>query len=333
MPQVTKKNEKILITGGAGYVGAVLTPYLLEKGYKVTVLDLMIYGETVLKKNSNLKIIKGDIRDINLLKKELPNHDVVIHLACISNDPSFELDPKLGKSINLEAFKPLVEISKQSLIKRFIYASSSSVYGLKKEKEIHENISLEPLTDYSKYKAECEVILKKYESENFTPIIIRPATVCGYSSRQRLDVIVNIFTNLAYHKRKISVFGGKQLRPNIHIKDMAKAYDVLINAQKSKVSGEIFNVGYENKTVLDLANIVKSVLGDDIQLVETPTDDNRSYHISSKKIKKILNFDPEFTIKNAVNDLRIAFEKNLLPNSLTDENYFNIRRMQSIKLS
>ena len=333
MPQVTEKNEKIFITGGAGYVGAVLTPYLLEKGYKVTVLDLMIYGETVLKKNSNLKIIKGDIRDINLLKKELPNHDVVIHLACISNDPSFELDPKLGKSINLEAFKPLVEISKQNLIKRFIYASSSSVYGLKKEKEIHENISLEPLTDYSKYKAECEVILKKYESENFTPIIIRPATVCGYSSRQRLDVIVNIFTNLAYHKRKISVFGGKQLRPNIHIKDMAKVYDVLINAQKSKVSGEIFNVGYENKTVLDLANIVKSVLGDDIQLVETPTDDNRSYHISSKKIKKILNFDPEFTIKNAVNDLRIAFEKNLLPNSLTDEKYFNIRRMQSIKLS
>ena len=333
MPQVTKKNEKILITGGAGYVGAVLTPYLLEKGYKVTVLDLMIYGETVLKKNSNLKIIKGDIRDINLLKKELPNHDVVIHLACISNDPSFELNPKLGKSINLEAFKPLVEISKQNLIKRFIYASSSSVYGLKKEKEIHENISLEPLTDYSKYKAECEVILKKYESENFTPIIIRPATVCGYSPRQRLDVVVNILTNLAYHKRKISVFGGKQLRPNIHIKDMAKVYDVLINAQKSKVSGEIFNVGYENKTVLDLANIVKSVLGDDIQLVETPTDDNRSYHISSKKIKKILNFDPEFTIKNAVNDLRIAFEKNLLPNSLTDEKYFNIKRMQSIRLS
>ena len=325
--------SKILITGGAGYVGAVLTPYLLNKGHKITVIDLMIYGEEVLNKNPNLRIIKGDIRDIDLLKKELPNHDVVIHLACISNDPSFELDPKLGKSINLEAFKPLVEISKQNLIKRFIYASSSSVYGLKKEKEIHENISLEPLTDYSKYKVECEVILKKYESENFTPIIIRPATVCGYSPRQRLDVVVNILTNLAYHKRKISVFGGKQFRPNIHIKDMAKVYEVLINAQKSKVSGEIFNVGYENKTVLDLANTVKNVLGDDIQLVETPTDDNRSYHISSKKIKKILDFDSEFTIKNAVNDLRTAFEKDLLPNSLTDEKYFNIKRMKSIKLS
>ena len=280
--------SKILITGGAGYVGAVLTPYLLNKGHKITVIDLMIYGEEVLNKNPNLRIIKGDIRDTDLLKKELPNHEVVIHLACISNDPSFELDPKLGKSINLEAFKPLVEISKQNLIKRFIYASSSSVYGLKREKEIHENISLEPLTDYSRYKVECEAILKKYESENFTPIIIRPATVCGYSPRQRLDVVVNILTNLAYHKRKISVFGGKQLRPNIHIKDMAKVYDVLISAPKSKISGEIFNVGYENKTVLDLANTVKSVLGNDIQLVATPTDDNRSYHISSKKIKKIL---------------------------------------------
>ena len=172
--------SKILVTGGAGYVGAVLTPYLLNKGHKITVIDLMIYGEEDLNQNPNLRIIKGDIRNADLLKKELPNHEVVIHLACISNDPSFELNPKLGRSINLDAFKPLVEISKHSSIKRFIYASSSSVYGLKSEKEIHENISLEPLTDYSRYKAECEIILKKYESENFTPIVIIPATVCGY---------------------------------------------------------------------------------------------------------------------------------------------------------
>ena len=154
----------------------------------------MIYGAEVLKKNKNLKIIKGDIRDINLLKKELPGHDVLIHLACISNDPSFELNPKLGKSINLNAFEPLVKISKDSLIERFIYASSSSVYGLKKEKEIHEDIVLEPLTDYSKYKVECEKILKINKTDEFTPIIIRPATVCGYSPRQRLDVVVNILT-------------------------------------------------------------------------------------------------------------------------------------------
>ena len=324
--------SKILITGGAGYVGAILTPYLLNKGHKITVIDLMIYGEKVLSKHPNLRIIKGDIRDISLLKKELPNQEIIIHLACISNDPSFELNPKLGRSINLEAFKPLVEISKSSLIKRFIYASSSSVYGLKSEKEVHENISLDPLTDYSRYKVECEIILKKYESENFTPVVLRPATVCGYSPRQRLDVVVNILTNLAYHKRKISVFGGDQLRPNIHIKDMVKAYDVLIDAKKSEVSGEIFNAGYENKTVLDLANTVKTVIGEDVQLKSTPTDDNRSYHISSEKIKKVLGFESKYTISDAVTDLKIAFKKGLLPNSLHDDKYFNIKRMQSTKL-
>ena len=325
--------SKILITGGAGYVGAVLTPYLLDKGHKITVIDLMIYGKEVLSKNPNLRIIKGDIRDTNLLEKELPNHEVVIHLACISNDPSFELNPKLGKSINLDAFTPLVEISKKNLVKRFIYASTSSVYGIKKEKDVDETMSLEPLTDYSKYKVDCEVILKKYISENFTPIVIRPATVCGYSPRQRLDVVVNILTNLAYHKRSVSVFGGKQLRPNIHIEDMAKAYEALILAPKSKVSGEIFNAGYENRSVLELANTVKRVIGNDVNLKFSPTNDNRSYHISSKKIKKILDFEPTNTISDAVNDLKLAFKKGLLPNSLTDEKYFNIKMMESIKLS
>ena len=325
--------SKILITGGAGYVGAVLTPHLLNKGHKVTVFDLMIYGKDVLKKHQNLRIIEGDIRNKNLLEKVLPNHEIIIHLACISNDPSFKLNPKLGKSINLDAFIPLVEIAKKNSIKRFIYASTSSVYGIKTEKDVDESMSLEPLTDYSKYKVECEIILKKYISENFTPIIIRPATVCGYSPRQRLDVVVNILTNLAYHKREITIFGGKQLRPNIHIRDMVRAYESLIEAPKSKVSGEIFNAGYENHSVLELANTVKRVIGDDVNLNSSPTDDNRSYHISSKKIKKTLDFETKFTITNAVLDLRKAFENKLLPNSLTDEKYFNIKRMKSIQLN
>jgi len=325
--------SKILITGGAGYVGAVLTPHLLNKGHKVTVIDLMIYGKDVLKVHPNLSIVEGDIRDINLLEKVLPNHEIIIHLACISNDPSFELNPKLGKSINLDAFTPLVEIAKKNSVKRFIYASTSSVYGIKKEKDVDESMSLEPLTDYSKYKVNCEVILKKYISENFTPIIIRPATVCGYSPRQRLDVVVNILTNLAYHKRAITIFGGKQLRPNIHIQDMVRAYEVLIKAPKSLVAGETFNVGYENHSVLELANTVKKAIGDDVSLKSSPTNDNRSYHISSKKIKKTLEFETKFTITNAVTDLKEAFQSKLLPNSLTDEKYFNIQRMKSIQLS
>ena len=324
--------NKILVTGGAGYVGAALTPYLLSKGYEVTVFDLMIYGEEVLHKHKKLKIIKGDIRDQDLLRKTIPGHDVVIHLACISNDPSFELNPSLGKSINLDPFEPLVKISLESNVKRFIYASSSSVYGLKDEKEINEEVTLEPLTDYSRFKVECEKILQKYKTNNFTPIILRPATVCGYSPRQRLDVVVNILTNLAYNKRVISVYGGSQLRPNIHISDMVSVYEVLIKAEKSLVSGEIFNAGYENRSVLELAKLVKEVIGDDIELKTVPTDDNRSYHISSTKIKKILNFDSKFTIKDAIEDLQKAFKKNLLPNSLTDEKYFNIKRMKSINL-
>ena len=324
--------KRIVITGGAGYIGAVLVRKLLDQNYFVSVLDLFIYGEDVLPKHRNLKLIKGDIRDQSLLVSVLPGHDTLIHLACISNDPSFELNPHLGKSINLDAFRPLVDISINSGIRRFIYASTSSVYGIKKEKDVDETMSLEPLTDYSKYKADCETILKKYISENFTPIIIRPATVCGFSPRQRLDVVVNILTNLAYHKRTITIFGGKQLRPNIHIKDMARAYETLIEAPKFKVAGEIFNVGYENCTVLELANMVKKTIGNDVNLKSSPTDDNRSYHISSKKIKKILGFNSTSTISDAINDLKLAFQKGLLPNSLTDEKYFNIKMMQSLNL-
>ena len=325
--------NKIFITGGAGYVGSVLTPYLISKGYQVTVLDLMIYGSDVLKKNKNLKIIKGDIRDENLLRKSLPGHDAVIHLACISNDPSFELNPKLGQSINFDAFEPLVKISKESFVKRFIYASSSSVYGIKKEKNVDELKSLEPLTDYSKFKVECEKILLNFESENFTTVIIRPATVCGFGPRQRLDVVVNILTNLAYHKRKILVLGGDQLRPNIHIQDMARAYETLLKSDKNLVSGQIFNAGYENQKVIELAEIVKKVIGDDVKLDIEKSNDNRSYHISSGKIKDVLGFYTQKTIEDAVKDLKEAFDKKILNDTLTDEKYFNIKRMQSIKLN
>ena len=325
-------SKKIFITGGAGYVGAVLTPYLLEKGYKVTVLDLMIYGKDVLPTHENLKILEGDIRNTDLLEKELRNYDVVIHLACISNDPSFELKPELGKSINFDAFSPLVEIAKKNNVKRFIYASSSSVYGIKSEPNVNEGMELKPLTDYSKFKADCEKILLKNISNNFIPIVIRPATVCGYSPRQRLDVVVNILTNLAYHKKEITVLGGDQLRPNIHIFDMVRAYDHLISARKELVSGKIFNAGFENQSVNHLASLVKKVIGDDVKIKRIKSNDNRSYHISSKKIEKELGFKTVKTIEDAVKDLKNAFDKKLLVNTLIDEKYFNIKKMNNINL-
>jgi len=324
--------KKIFITGGAGYVGSALVPELIKNNFEVTVFDLMIYGEDVIERNKNIKMIKGDIRDIALLKKVLPGHDIVIHLACISNDPSFELNPALGKSINLDSFEPLVKTSKLNNIKRFIYASSSSVYGIKTEKNVHENMSLKPLTDYSKYKADCEKILNQYGDDSFVVTTIRPATVCGYAKRQRLDVIVNILSNFAFYKRQIQIFGGSQLRPNIHIKDMVRTYLTIIDADKFKINKEVFNVGSTNHSVNEIADMVKKNMGEDIELKRIDTNDPRSYHVSSKKIKDILNFETIFTVEDAVLDLKQAFEKKLLTNTFDNNNYFNIKKMQSINL-
>jgi len=326
------KKYSIFITGGAGYVGSLLTSKLLSIGHKVTVYDLMIYGENVLTNHKNLTKILGDIRDYKKIKETIKNHDIVIHLACISNDPSFEINPKLGKSINLDAFRPLVEMSIDANIKRFIYASSSSVYGIKNTLDVNETMSLNPLTDYSIFKADCEKIIAEYKSNDFSTVTLRPATVCGFSPRQRLDVVVNILTNLAYHKRKISVFGGDQLRPNIHIEDMVDAYITLVDATHNIINGEIYNVGCQNNSVRELAEIVKKVIGPDVELETIPTDDNRSYHISSEKIKKDLNFETKNSIEQAVKDLKRSFELGILPNSLSDEKYFNLKRMQSINL-
>lgn len=327
--------QSVFVTGGAGYVGAVLIPKLLKDGYFVKVIDLMIYGENVFDEiddRTNLQVIKGDIRDQSLLKKSLQEVDSVIHLACISNDPSFDLNPSLGKSINLDAFRPLVEISKKAGVQRFIYASSSSVFGVKNEEKVHENLPLEPLTEYSKFKAQCESTLKEYQDENFTTVTIRPATVCGYSPRQRLDVIVNILTNHAYHRRKIWIEGGTQHRPNVHIEDMCDLYVQLLELPKEKIAGKIYNFGEKNHTVQDLAHIVKEVIGSDVQMEVVPTKDPRSYRISSELIEKELGIKPRYSIRDAVADLKRAFELGKLPGSLEDKRYFNIKTMLAIHL-
>jgi nucleoside-diphosphate-sugar epimerase len=324
--------NKIFITGGAGYVGSKLVPKLLDLGHEVTVLDLMIYGEEVLDVNKKLNKITGDIRDVGLLEKAIPGHDILIHLACISNDPSFELNPTLGKSINLDAFEPLVKVCVKNNVNKFIYASSSSVYGIKEEKNVTEDMKLEPLTDYSKFKGDCEKILNSYKSDNFITTTIRPSTVCGYARRQRLDLVVNILTNHAFHNREIKVFGGDQLRPNVHIDDMVESYLAVINADSKKINGEIFNVGFKNQSVNELANDVKEIIGSDIKIINTKSDDNRSYHVSSEKIKETLGFETKYTVKDAVLDLKIAFEQKSLLDTFNNEFFFNIKRMNNINL-
>ncbi len=328
--------KNVFVTGGAGYVGAVLIPKLLAAGYNVKVLDLFLYGTDVfdgVKNNKQLTCVKGDIRDVALLEKEIPGTDAVIHLACISNDPSYELNPNLAKTINYDAFIPLVDISKKNKVQRFIYASSSSVYGVKETPNVTEDLPLEPLTDYSKYKALCEDVLLKAQTKDFTVLVLRPATVCGYSPRLRLDLTVNILTNHAINNNRIKVFGGDQKRPNLHIEDMTDLYIETLKYPAEKIAGKIFNAGYENHSVSQIAHMVKDNLNrPSIEIVVEPTNDNRSYHISSEKIQKELGFKPKHTIADAVIDLRKAFEAGKVPNSMTDNKYYNIKTMQAVNL-
>jgi nucleoside-diphosphate-sugar epimerase len=328
--------KHILVTGGAGYVGAVLVPRLLARGYRVTVLDLYLFGEDVLAAvagHPGLRQVRGDIRDRAVLERELRGVDAAIHLACISNDPSFELNPALGKSINYDAFGPLVEIARDQGVRRFVYASSSSVYGIKEEDNVTEELALQPLTDYSKYKALCEEVLRRAEAPGFTTLILRPATVCGFSPRLRLDLTVNILTTLAVNTGRITVFGGAQKRPNIHIEDVADLYVQSLEWEAARIAGQTFNAGYENHTVAALAEMVREVVGRErVSIETTPTNDHRSYHISSEKIKRALGFEPSHTVEDAVRDLTAAFRAGRIPNALDDPRYYNIKTMLAARL-
>jgi nucleoside-diphosphate-sugar epimerase len=332
------KLKTILVTGGAGYVGCVLVPKLLAAGYRVVVYDLMLFGSKGLPTHPNLRVIKGDLRDTASYRAVAQEANGVIHLACISNDPSFELDPELSKSINYDCFEPMVLASKQAGVRRFIYASTSSVYGVSDDPNVTEEHPLVPLTDYNKYKGLCEPILLRHQSQDFTTVILRPATVCGYSPRTRLDLSVNILTNHAVNRGVITVFGGAQKRPNIHIEDIAELYQLMLELPDQLIAGQIFNAAYQNHTILELAQIVRKVVEEEmpekgpIQIQTTPSNDLRSYHVSSRKIAEKIGYVPKRSIEDAVRDLCSAFKAGKLQNSFDDEQYFNVKTVRSAGL-
>lgn len=334
---MTRGKGRIFITGGGGYCGSVLVPQLLSRGYHVTVYDTFYFGSAFLPTDdANLNLVTGDIRDSKRLLEVIPGHDTFISLACISNDASFELDEALSTSINYDAFRPMVQAAKQSGISRFVYASSSSVYGVSEQPEVKEDHPLVPLTLYNKFKGLCEPILNEFASDDFTVVTFRPATVCGYAPRLRLDLSVNILTHHAITKNRITVFGGRQLRPNLYVGDYADVCELLLEAPHEKIQQEVFNVGFENMSILEIAHMVKKVVAEEypnraeIKIDVTSSNDNRSYHINSDKINRVLGFKPKKTVEDSIRTLCRAFRDGLIPDSEKSDIYYNIRTMKAL---
>ena len=325
--------KKILVTGGAGYIGSVLVRDLLNKGYYVRVFDSLYFGDEALnevRNNPNFEFIHGDMQNIENYPSLLDSIDAVIHLAGLSNYPSFYLDPYYTKTVNVEGTRKLAKMCKEKGVKRFIFSSSCSVYGTGLTTQLDENSPKAPISLYAKTKLESENILLSLMGENFYPTILRNGTVFGYSPKMRFDLVVNLMTKNAMKDKKIFILsGGTQWRPNVHIKDVVRAFIKVLEAPIEKVKGEIFNVGSNelNFQVKDIAEKVKSVISEtEIELV--PSDpDNRDYNVSFDKIKNVLGYNAEFTVEDAVKEIR----ENILNNNikdLEDIRYYSIKTIK-----
>lgn len=335
-------NKHILITGGFGYVGSRLTPHLLGLGHSVAVLDLMLYGDEGLRAlkadecfgewEKRFRLVKGDLRDPAPVGEALEGADTVIHLAAISNDPTGEIDEVLTRQVNFDAVGQLLHLARGSGVNRFINASSSSVFGIKGDENVTEELEPEPLTYYSKYKMLSEWLVLAANGPGFAALNVRPATICGVSPRQRFDLTVNKLTADAFTKRKITVHGGQQRRPNVGITDMINLYALLVRADPSLVAGKTFNFGFENQKVIEIAEIIQDELADLAPEIDiTETQDHRDYHISSAKILKELGYEPVSSIRNEVAELRKALESGVFTD-VDDPVYYNMKSMEMRRL-
>jgi nucleoside-diphosphate-sugar epimerase len=310
---------KILVTGGCGYKGHVLIPKLLINGHEVIAFDIQWFGN-FLKPHSNLKVVKGDVRNINEIPLE--GVDCVIHLASIANDPCGDLNPKLTWEVSALATMQLADKAKRCGVERFIYASSGSVYGVKEEENVTEDLELDPISEYNKTKMVAERVLLSYQGD-MTVQIIRPATVCGYSPRMRLDVSVNLLSMHALSKGKITVFGGAQVRPNIHIDDIT---DLYIHFIKHPEFIGVFNAGFENISILKIAQMVTEILPVEIEVVGS--SDPRSYRVNSDKVLAT-GFRPKKGVKDAIAEVVEKYNSGILQD---EEKFYNLKWMQANEL-
>ena len=311
---------KILVTGGCGYKGSVLIPLLLNQGHQVISIDTQWFGNH-LKDHPNLLNIKLDIRDIEL--EHLDKVDVVIHLANIANDPAVELNPNLSWEVNVLATQQLIEKAKKNKVKQFIFASSGSVYGVKEEDKVTEDLELVPISVYNKTKMIAERVLLSYKND-IQVHCIRPATVCGFSPRMRLDVSVNMFTYQALKNGKMTIFGGDQTRPNIHIKDIANVYLHFI--KNPNIESGCFNAGFENIRIIDIAKMVQAKIPS--ELIISESNDPRSYRQDSTKLLQT-GFSPQFSVKDAIDEIAKIYYAGEL---LDSDNCFTVKRMKTLKL-
>lgn len=318
--------KNILVTGGGGYVGTNLVNELLSENYIVTVLDTFWFGNN-LKKHKNLKIIKKDIRGIN--KKDLKKIECIMHLASIANDPAAELDAKLTWDVNVLATYKLINLAINQKVKKFIFASSGSVYGIKKEKRVTEDLSLEPVSEYNKSKMIGERILLSYKKK-IDLTILRPATVCGYSPAMRLDVAINALTFGALQNNLITVFGGKQIRPNLTMFDMIKAYKFSLKRKFKKdrpIHKIIFNLGFENLSIMNMAKRIQKILKSNSKILIKSTNDPRSYRQNSDRIIKE-GFTPQKKIEDAILEIKNQFEKKKISKK---DKFYRINTLKMIK--
>lgn len=308
----SESGGNILITGGAGYIGCVLVPKLLAR-HRVVIVDTLLFGERPLagfRDHPGLTVVRGDIRDGALLARILGEQkfDALYHLAAISNDPCSELDPELTRGVNRVATELTMRAAKAHGVARFINASSASVYGLKDESDVTEDLALDPLTLYARCKAETEEVLNSLVDDAFCGVSVRSATVCGYSPRLRLDLTINILTHHAVSLREIRVFGGTQMRPNVHIEDLTDFYLALYDLPREKLQGRAFNVSTQNATVRELAELVRAEVDPSLPITTVPTADNRSYHLSAARARDELGFAPKRSLAEAVRNLKAALQ-------------------------